>query len=31
VCTTTYQPDTKSNPYPNSATKEHAILSIQLK
>ena len=30
VCTTTYQPDTKYNPNPNSTTKQHAIVNIQL-
>jgi len=34
VCTTTYQPDTKSNPNPNPnhnpTTKQHAVVNIQL-
>jgi len=32
VCITTYQPATKSNPNPNPnpATKQHAIVNIQL-
>jgi len=29
VCITAYQPDTKSNPNPNPATKQHAIVNIQ--
>jgi len=31
VCITTNQPDTKSNPNPNPATKQHALGSIQLR
>jgi len=27
---TTYQPDTESSPNPNPATKQHAIVNIQL-
>jgi len=27
---TTYQPDTKSNPNPNSTTKQHAIVNTEL-
>jgi len=32
VCTTTNQPDTKSNPSPNRnrTTRQHAVISIQL-
>jgi len=30
VCITTNQPDTKSNPNPNSTTKQHALVNIQL-
>jgi len=34
LCITTYQPDTKSNPYPNpnpnSTTTQHAIVNIRL-
>jgi len=28
VCITTYQTDTKSNPYPNPTTKQHTIVYI---
>jgi len=27
---TTYEPNTKSNPNPNTTTKQHAIVNIQL-
>jgi len=30
VCITNHQPDTKSNPNPNSTTKQQAIVNIQL-
>jgi len=34
VCLTTYQPDTKANPYPNPnpnpTTKQHTVVNIEL-